>query len=91
MAHGIDATGADTYAVVVAAPSGNSRYHYVSATCDTNDAVISLDAGTIDFARIVAGEPAVVFPLYGQIGSKAIHGKNAGAGSNYANLVVNAW
>ena len=91
MATGTDATGTDAYAEVLAAPSGNTRYRRISASCDTKNAIISLDAGTTDFAEIIAGEPALVFDMSHAPVTLAIQGKNGTAGQDYANLVINAW
>lgn len=89
---GIDATGENTYTEVVASPRGardneNKEYTELIASCATNDAVISLDGGTTDNIRVVAGNTPI--HLKGLKITQAIHGKNADSGSNYADLVIN--
>ena len=85
---GTDATGADTYVLVVAAPPGNRRYRHLSARCSTNSAIISLDAGTTDHLYLLAG---VSMDIDGLDIRGAVHAKNAVAASNYASLYVAVW
>jgi len=87
--YGTDATGADTYATVI---NGITREcHNLSAVCDTQDAIISLDGGTTDHLFVDASQGQLVFQ--GLVIPKAavIQGKNASAGNNYANLRITVW
>jgi len=85
---GTDATGADAYAVVVAAPSGNREWDHIVAVVSTYGALLSLDAGTTDQVYVPAGGGVCLDEV--QI-TKAIYAKNATAGSNYTNLRVMVW
>ena len=87
--YGTDAAGANAYVEIVAAPPGNRRYRNIRIWCATNDAIVSLDAGTTGHIYVVAGTPVQLEGL-GPI-SAAIHAKNATGGSNYANLFVQVW
>ncbi|MDP6439625.1 MAG: hypothetical protein QGH74_08330 [Candidatus Brocadiia bacterium] len=87
--NGIDAVGADTYAEVIAAPAGNVEYRNISLACETNDAMVSLDAGATDHIHVKAGLAPLM--IEGVPIKLAIHGKNQTGGSNYAGLVINVW
>ena len=86
---GTDAAGADAYAAVIAAPTAPKVYRNLVAVCATQNAILSLDAGTTDQVFVVAGAAPVRFD--GLWITKAIHAKNATGGSNYANLAVMVW
>jgi hypothetical protein len=84
--YGIDATGQDAYATVIAAQTEPGQYNYFWATCATQNAILSFDAGTTDHVLIPAGD-VVTLPIP-RTGC-AVKAKNATAGLNYATLVVN--
>ena len=84
---GTDAVGADAYATVLT-PS-TAFCHIMIVNEGANPATVSIDAGSTDtFIRVPTG----VFAYDGvAITAVAIQAKNAGAGSNYANLTVTVW
>ena len=84
--YGTDATGEDTYAAVVAAPSGLDSYNYIVAWCSTKSAIVSLDAGTTGHIYLLCDKDPQTFH-FSPIKS-AIHAKNATAGQNYANIYI---
>ena len=86
---GHDAAGADAFAEVIAASSGNTGYHNISVFCETHDAIVSLDGGTTEHIRVIADQPPQVYS--GIWVDAAVHAKNAVGGSNYANLTVHVW
>lgn len=85
---GIDAVGADAYATVVT-PSADATHIKVNLD-GSNDAIISLDAGTTDHIYITAGEVATLDQIAITSGT-AIQAKNATPGSNYTNLTITIW
>lgn len=86
--HGTDATGADTYAEVIAAPSGSRQYRHLIAVASSNPAMLSLDAGTTDHVWIPAAGTVAMDDV--EI-TQAVHAKNGTAGSNYTALHVVVW
>lgn len=93
--YGIDATGADTYVELIASPRDpanefeNKEYTNIIVFCATQDAIVSLDGGTTGQIYVKAG--AEPMQLNNIKITAAVQGKNAGAGSNYANLVAIVW
>ena len=87
---GIDAAADadDGYTEIIAARTKEERYNYVIVSCETHDAIVSLDAGTTEHIFVPAGLTPFLVPCEERQG--AIHGKNAVAQSDYVNLVVTA-
>ena len=85
---GFDAAGQDTYENVVQATG--REYFNLSARCETQDAVLTLD-GSTDQITVCAGDPPVVLRGVFIPQNTWIKAKNRTGGSNYANLAVNIW
>ncbi len=85
---GFDAAGQDTYENVIQATG--REYFNLSARCETQDAVLSLD-GSTDQITVCAGDPPVVVRGVYIPQNTWIKAKNRTGGSNYANLAVNIW
>lgn len=86
---GTDATGADAYATIIAAPTAPLFYTHLQAICATNDAILSVDGGTTDSFVVKAGADPI--PIPGLQIREAIQAKNRTGSSNYANLFVSVW
>ena len=86
--HGTDATGADTYVEIIAAPTGHRRYRHLVAHCLTQPAIISIDGGTTEHLYVPAGVNVAMndVDIRG-----AVHAKNAVGGSNYIKIHVSVW
>lgn len=92
--YGKDATGANTYAEIIASPRAageyeNKEYNNLIAFCATKDAIISIDGGTTD--NIYVGAGLAPIKLTGLNITQAIKGKNGVTDQNYANLVIIVW
>jgi len=86
---GSKAAGGNAHAVVVAALTGNEVASRLTARCETNDAILSLDGGTTDHVRVVAGDAPL--ELTGLTPFASVYAKNAVEDSNFAKLTVNIW
>ena len=85
---GTDAAGADAYATVLT--SGAAATHIQVTLGGTNDAIVSVDAGTTDGIYIPAGSIITLDNV--TIGATtAIQAKNATGGSNYASMTITIW
>jgi hypothetical protein len=85
--YGLDllANADDTYALVIAARTGEEKYDHIRITCATQDAIVSMDAGVTGNYYCKAGETIEDdFPPR----QGAVHAKNGVVGSDYANLVI---
>ena len=93
--YGVDATGADAYVGLIAAPrtagdnEENKEYTNIILFCTTKDAIVSLDGGTTD--NIYVGAGLAPIHLRGLHITQAVQGKNGVSGQNYANLVAIVW
>ena len=87
--YGTDATGANTYANVIAAAA--RECHNIELICTTNDAIVSLDGGTSDNIYVVAGTTPKTLTGVCIPKGAVIQGKNATTDSNYANLRIHIW
>jgi hypothetical protein len=85
---GSDATGADSYALVVTAPARICRYLHCAV--GNYGAVISLDGGVTDHFALPANTERL-FPGLEIPASAEVHAKNLTAGSNYSNLYVSVY
>lgn len=85
---GYDATGQDTY-TTVKTPSANASHIYITLG-GSNDAYISLDAGTTDHIPVAAGS-CLALDAVTITSGVAIQAKNKTGGSNYANLGISIW
>ena len=85
-AYGTDAAGANAYASVVAARTGEEYYDYLIAWCTTKSAILSLDGGTTDHAVVLAGQAPMKVSFDQRQG--AIQAKNLVTDNNYAALYV---
>ena len=86
---GIDAAGENTYADVIAATARECSN--ISVSVSTEDAIVSLDGGTTEHIYVAADAAPFVLANVNIPAGSQIQGKNAGAGSNYANLIVHVW
>lgn len=87
-AMGTDATGADTYATVKT-PTADAT-HIIAINTGTNDAIISLDAGTTDNFPLAGGANLVLDGVTIRSGL-AIQAKNLVGGSNYTGVSISCW
>jgi len=87
-AKGTDATGTDAYATVVTSVAAAS--HIMIVLQGSNDAIVSIDAGTTDSIPVPAGS-IVVLDNVTIAATTAIQAKNASAGNNYTNLDLTIW
>ena len=88
--YGLDATGTDAYAEVIADPATAVEYHWIAAGCASFPAILSLDGGTTDTIYVAA---ALTGPLLIHVdgGFKSVQAKNGTAQSNYTALWVQVW
>lgn len=87
--YGTDAAGANTYVEVIAACTDPEYWNMLSVWCATQDAIISLDAGTTDHIFVDAGTAKATYCLGPR--TSAVHAKNETADANYATLFVQVW
>ena len=87
-AKGLDVVGADSYTTVLT-PTANASHIMISLE-GSNDAIISLDAGTTDQINVPANSVVVLDDVSITSGT-AIQGKNATGGSNYSTLNISIW
>ena len=85
--YGFDVAGANAYATVITTPNDGQTRSNLFVSCDTNNAIVSLNAGTTDHLPVLAGQPLLFEELL-LSPNTAIQAKNMTAGANYANLVI---
>ncbi len=85
---GTDATGQDAYATILT-PSSNKSHIQISLD-GSNDAIVSVDAGTTDHIHMPANS-IVSLDSFQVTSGVAIQAKNASAGNNYTNLNITIW
>lgn len=85
---GTDATGEDTYVVVIAARTAQTdAYNHIIAWCTTKDAILSLDGGDTDHIHLLADAAPIRIDFALKTG--AVHAKNFDAGQNYGAVWAN--